>query len=430
MKNFIMVIFICLLIFTGCNNDKNLIYATKTEQTQQNDPLFYINQIRKDANLKTFSYNKILENSAKSHAIYSTMHKVQSHNQDENLEKFSGKTQIQRALNNGYNSTYVLENISFHGDFISSIDSLMSAIYHRFAFLHKGVDEIGFAMDKNKDFSTFVFNMGNSKLNELCKHNFSIKPNTKYVQNLCKNNQILIEHSIYEKLINPDYPPFVTFPNKFAIAYFSGEIPNPVAECQILSNPVSIEFSDTKNFVFKNFEIYKDGEKIHNTKLLNSNNDINLRLNNGQFALYSYDVFEFNKKYNVKFTYEKNGKFNEISWDFKTMTPKFDYFDVKGGENLAIYNSKTYDIFFRPKNCNDLIKNYKISSSGILEKNIDYIHPNIFRVNLKGYKNSKLTINANGKNITLVLKDGKIHKSYVFIAIICIGLSIFLFVRK
>ncbi len=51
------------------------------------------------------------------------------------------------------------------------MDGLFSAIYHRFAFLSPGIDEIGVGVTQNEqdsDKSAFVYVMGNSELNRLC----------------------------------------------------------------------------------------------------------------------------------------------------------------------------------------------------------------------------------------------------------------------
>ena len=63
---------------------------------------------------------------------------------------------------------------------------------------------------------------------------------------------------------------YVKFPDAAAVTpYFSGEIPDPFPECKITANSVSIEFGEKAGEIkFKDFEIFKDGQKIQNLHLI------------------------------------------------------------------------------------------------------------------------------------------------------------------
>lgn len=410
-RRFKFVILITALLFLGCqkdNQEKEVLIQEKAPiyQFNNDDPLKYLNKIRQDVGLKELSLNDQLNRAAYNHANYLTIHKIISHDESPLNKYFSGVTQSDRAINAGYNSRVVVENISYNTSYKNSIDSLMSAIYHRFGFLEIGIDEIGMGEYKDGNFGNYVFDMGYSKLDERCLQGNSI--NSGYLAiNVCKNMNIKIPMDYVQNILHPMYKLYTTFPmNLPSLAYFSGEIPDPVPECKILSNPVSITFNDNRKIEFVKFEIFKDGSKIEHTKLITAQNDVNRKFKQNQYALFSYEPFEFGKEYEAKFTYKMNGMQEHINWNFTTMTPKYPYFDAKNKDRLSIKNDQTYDIFFRPKDCNDIMGTYEITTTDIISKKIEFVSANMLRVTLNGYKSGKAIFLYNGKTITLILSNG------------------------
>lgn len=372
------------------------------------EPLSYINNIRSKSNLNTFTNNSILDTAALNHAKYVILNNEISHDEDRNKPYFTGITPIDRANSVGYNSA-VLENLSFNAhDVKSSIDGLMSAIYHRFAFLNYEFDEIGIANFSDGKNNSYVYEIGNSKLENFCSSNSSDSGDGKFILGVCKNKQLRIKYEKYENFKNLALTPYVFYPNdEPTLAFFSNEVPDPMPECKIMANPISIEFNKNTNKIeMIDFEVFEDDKKLQNTKILTKKNDPNLRLNDKQFVLFSKDVFKFGKNYTAKFSYKQDNQNKEIKWNFSTQTPKYDYFIVKNGDSLSLSPDKFYDIFLEPDDCNDLIEKYELSYSFMNKPEVSNPFANTLRVKLSGEKNAKLQIKINNsKVINLYLNE-------------------------
>lgn len=121
------------------------------------DPLSYINNVRAKTGLNQLSQNEILNTSALNHAKYVVANEAMSHDETAGRAGFTGENPSKRAFYAGYNAV-VRENLSYNsGDLKSAIDGLLSAIYHRFAFLDFASDEIGIGyFEHDKKAVTFL----------------------------------------------------------------------------------------------------------------------------------------------------------------------------------------------------------------------------------------------------------------------------------
>ncbi|MSN96612.1 CAP domain-containing protein [Campylobacter sp. FMV-PI01] len=400
-------LFLIAILFSSCKEDKNL--KTPLEPTSgvtYTDPISYLNSIRMTSNLNILSKNEILSISALNHAKYTYENKIESHDESPNLAFFTGQTPKDRAFYVGYNSQ-ISENLSINNiDAINSIDNLMSAIYHRFGFLDFSIDEIGWAEYGDDKGKNYVYNMGNSKFENFCKNRISDKGYGKFYTNICKDVKISIHEDKfkYYKILN--LTPYIVYPNSNNTkAFFSREIPDPMPDCKITANPVSIEFNKFKSQIkMVSFEIFEDGKKLENTRILTKSNDPNLLLNDFQFALFYLKPFKFNQKYNVLFKYIQDKEKKEISWDFTTKTPKNNYFVVKNGDSLALKPDVWYDIFIQPNDCNDVSNLYNFSYNPIQKVEFKSIDTNLISIKINGYKNFTTKIKTdNNKIINLVL---------------------------
>jgi len=88
-----------------------------------------------------------------------------AHEERAGVPEFTGELAPQRALYFGYAHEQVIENVSLGNESVAdSIADLMSAIYHRFAFLDFGIDEMGAAYAGTR----YVYNMGRKNLARVC----------------------------------------------------------------------------------------------------------------------------------------------------------------------------------------------------------------------------------------------------------------------
>ncbi len=134
-----------------------------------------INVIRQEARMTPLAYSKALTQASQNHANYLSRHvsgpsKVNLHAEKKALAGFSGEHAWERAQRIGYPSKSVKENISAgNQDGESSLDGLMSGIYHRFTFLDFLIDTIGYGVASGRsDYNSYVYNMGRKDMEKLC----------------------------------------------------------------------------------------------------------------------------------------------------------------------------------------------------------------------------------------------------------------------
>nr|WP_314996510.1 CAP domain-containing protein [uncultured Campylobacter sp.] len=409
----------CAFFLAGCDilggqgKDSALKSAKQPEFSfvPDSDAVSYLNEYRRGSGLSSLKQNQILSQAAKNHADYSAQNEYMGHDETAGRAKFSGADPVSRAIAAGYKSRHILENIAYKNDFKEAVDGLFSAIYHRFAFLNLSVDEVGYALASKDKFNAFVFEMGNSRLNAFCARGASDTGAGRFYTNVCADKNLKIKDDKFDNFTGSSKP-FVKFPGSTAVTpYFSGEIPDPFPECKITANPVSIEFNvNAGEIKFKDFEIFKDGKKLQNLHVITSKNDVNSKFSKGQFAAFAREVFDFGAQYEAVFSYEQanaqstGAQVKQIKWSFKTKTPQNPYFDARDGDMLGVDAGKTYEIFFRPKDCNDLMTRYVYKVSGFAEAQIKQSGTNTLSVKLKGLAGDTLSITAGSTSVKVRLK--------------------------
>ena len=409
----------CAFFLSGCDilggqgKDSALKSAKQPEFSfvPDSDAVSYLNEYRRGSGLSSLKQNQILSQAAKNHADYSAQNEYMGHDETAGRAKFSGADPVSRAIAAGYKSRHILENIAYKNDFKEAVDGLFSAIYHRFAFLNLSVDEVGYALASKDKFNAFVFEMGNSRLNAFCAKGASDTGAGRFYTNVCADKNLKIKDAKFDNFTGSSKP-FVKFPDATAVTpYFSDEIPDPFPECKITANPVSIEFNANAGEIkFKDFEIFKDGKKLQNLHVITNKNDVNSKFSKGQFAAFAREVFDFGAQYEAVFSYEQanaqsaGAQVKQIKWSFKTKTPQNPYFDARDGDVLGVDADKTYEIFFRPKDCNDLMTRYSYKASGFMTPTVAQSGTNTLSVKLKGLAGDTLSIMAGSTSVKVRLK--------------------------
>jgi len=126
--------------------------------------LDYLNDLRQQAGMQPFVHHPQLQQSAQHHADYLAINRQWGHTQLPGRQGFTGAVPMERMLKAGYNNRHGSENVSSHLGSVSpkkSIDGLMSAIYHRFAFLSFEHDQLGIGYASENNFHSYVYNLGN-----------------------------------------------------------------------------------------------------------------------------------------------------------------------------------------------------------------------------------------------------------------------------
>lgn len=185
---------------------------------QRSEGLHYLNQLRRATGLIPLQREPILETGAQNHAKYLIENDQLRHEQRTTDKNFTGLTSADRAIYTGYRSNFVTENISTDNrDYKASIDTLFSAIYHRFAFLDFQIDQIGIGILQNptqRSKIAYVYNMGLSSIHTLCGGD-TFQDHGKYIYSICKDKMYKI--NIQKYLIG--FLPQILFQNRYTSKY-------------------------------------------------------------------------------------------------------------------------------------------------------------------------------------------------------------------
>jgi hypothetical protein len=114
----------------------DVLYETMEART-------YLNSIRKLMKMQRLAENKQLKSAAQAHADYLVLNDESAHEEIMAHKNFTGITPVERAFHAGYASSQLSENLSTKNhNARTSVDGLLSAIYHRFGFLYDGEEEV------------------------------------------------------------------------------------------------------------------------------------------------------------------------------------------------------------------------------------------------------------------------------------------------
>jgi len=273
---------------------------------EQEDALAYLNNIRANVGLPIFHNNKHLQQATLNHELYlndvveeygvNTTHYEDNENYPS--EYFTGRLPTDRANYAGYSGVYAGDVISFSNDnIISSIDTLLTAIYHRKALLWNDTNEIGIGGTQN-DFA-FPHLMGKKENRESFLSAISTDV-TLYPYNGQDNFQ-------------------TTF-----LAH--GESPDPMPDVdEDMGNPIYVGFNPyyhiNSNIKMTSFKLYDENDnEIECYEVLDKSNDPSPLhfFKDGQYALFAKEPLEEGKKYKAIFRYTEDGQSKEIEWEFTT----------------------------------------------------------------------------------------------------------------
>ena len=385
-----------------------LIFDLFALNLSKNDAIDYLNTLRTKAGLSVLLQNQILEDAAQNHANYLSDVGIFGHYEDNiaNPSKYyTGDTASQRGEYAGWRGAYYLENLSYKQNGVeASIDSLMSAIYHRYAFLNNNIDSIGIGIDESLIFN---YNMANSLINELCFTD-SYSGNSSSYSGVCSDSSFKVEKNLYNLTLNSlaqNSPNFIIWPPSDSIdipTVFFEESPDPLPNHSVSGYPISIEFNDymylNSNISINSFKIYDEANnEITNTLLMDESNDPNLKHDKYQFSLFPLERLAWNHRYRVELDYKIDGLDNLKVWYFKTKDLGYSLYQLATGETLRIKSDITYALYFPPLDVDDIFNGVSSSCSASLSQ-LEIYDRNTILVSLSGsngeYCNFDLTKNG------------------------------------
>jgi hypothetical protein len=342
--------------------------------------LDYLNSIRTATGLIKFKHNVALEKAASSHAKYLILNQVYGHYEKSVHIGYTGSTPSQRVIKAGYPSTFVMENLSINPvDQVKSVDTLLSAIYHRFVFLDLDKDEIGIgsykAKRKRRKNSAYVYNLGSEGIATLCKQNFMMESGKYYMQKICKDSDKMIPQSLVKNI-----KASVQRRNKDIVLYpyngqhniwpaFYNESPDPLPYYDVSGFPVSVQFNTLhyRNIQLNSFRLYETvGTELKKTKILQHNNDHNHLFTKFQFALMPLNRLEFSTSYTAVFDAIVDGKRIEKRWEFRTTDLKDKLYTIREDRtNITLTKGSSIVIYIVPGSKKNIVRSYR--TSGDLE---------------------------------------------------------------
>ena len=380
-------------------------------QEQKHQAYKYLNRIREAIGLSTLKNNSNLTKAAQGHANYLVANKESSHFEKKGFKNFIGERLVDRTLVSDYKSTTVSENLSTNiKDAKDSIKELFSAIYHRLDFLSPKIDSVGIgvAQDKNQTSNNaFVYVMGNSNLEELCRGK-SFNVNDKYYFNLCKDKNLRVPKDIYDNSINSlkmFSTKIICYPydnQKDVSPVFYEESPDPLPNMSVSGFPISVEFNDYyfKDVKVKSFKLFDINNNLVKSIFMDKNSDPNRLFKANQYALFPLNRLEFNSEYRVELKYIADGKEFTKEWKFKTIKPKGRIHKIPENEaTLYLTKNSDYILYFPPKNGKDLMKDIVFPS----DLNIDFFDHNTIQIG--AIKDSdEFTIKSDTRKIHIVVQ--------------------------
>jgi len=339
--------------------------------------LDYLNTLRTKAGLPMFSANTALYQAAQNHSDYLQEHNTTGHSEDSSLSGYTGNTIQERVTNTGYTHLFLGENVSSFssGDYKRSIDNLFSAIYHRFAFLHLELDEIGIGI--SADATKYTYDLGNKALYTLCLQ--SNLTTTSYYQP-CTDNSIRVDSQAYLNAfadIKAASDDLILWPAKQSDdipPVFYEESPDPLPFHSVTGYPVSVEFN-AKTFtippVVTSFTLEDENENLQNELIvMDENNDPNGHFSSYQHALFPERRLEWGSIYYANLDYSANGNSATERWCFQTQTleNKVDkVYRIEGDNNvtLTVVSGQTYALYVVPNNTNDTLGVFSVGYTSL-----------------------------------------------------------------
>jgi hypothetical protein len=354
-----------------------------------------------------FAANKQLEAASNNHAMYLTKNNIFSHYESTQYQGFTGLLPADRAVFAGYAQRDVGENISSTNVSVqNSIDTLFSAIYHRFAFLSFDYDEVGIGFSQSGSYSyenVYNYTMGISPLRLLCEDAGGVEESS-YYNGICQDNSIKIGLKAYNNIFainknkNPD---FVLWPSdgmEEIPPVFYEESPDPLPECSVSGYPISITFNPLKSgdIMIDSFRLYDaKNNALTEVKLLDKKEDPNSKFTDKEFALFPMKRLDWDSRYHVEIAYHDSGVAKHKTVDFKTASLPYPMQTVvKKGVVLKASINQTMMFYLPPSHCNDTLSTF--STTGVAAE-IAFYDANTIMITAKS--EGKLEVfPSNGRN--------------------------------
>ena len=124
---------------------ENAVTSFPSVSDEQKKALEYVNAFRQSVGLSPLSINYSLNAAANAHTNYMILNSRTTHDELQGNRGYSGGTPFNRAKSYGYNGIAIAENVSSgFNDLTKALHELISAPYHRLAWLNPYAQDFGY----------------------------------------------------------------------------------------------------------------------------------------------------------------------------------------------------------------------------------------------------------------------------------------------
>ncbi len=347
---------------SSCNS------ALPSDKNSTNYALYYLNRLRCYIGEDNLTLNSNLSNAALNHSKYmNETQEVGHYESNSNALNYTGYSPSDRVNNAVYNNTFIGENVSAgQGNYKESINGLMSAIYHRFGFLHLNINEIGIG----KDSYFYTYDLG---------------------ENGSTNSpEVVIWPPKDAKNISP---------------VFFEESPDPLPDYSVSGYPVSVEFKNSATVdAFSLSDA--NSNNIGLITLMYKDNDPNNHFTDKQFAIFPKYRLDWGSKYYAHLQYKQNGTTYTKDWCFSTTSLNYyanrAYIIDSSNDtiNLNIKSDESYAIYLKPRDKDDIYNGYSVTYT-VSNLNINLIDGNTIYIKASGNSGNYVNIELKkGSDVT------------------------------
>lgn len=354
----------------------------------------YLNELRTQAGLPAFHSNSRLDQAAMSHARYISATLPAGHLQSPGHALFSGETPADRAFRSGYMSAVVTENFSVgQANARQSINGLMSAIYHRLAFLDFSKNELGIGIDTYQAGLSFVYLMGNNQLDRYCRAKTA---GDRQVSDdpLCRAD------TPYDGIAAEELPPdtgrelpnFIVWPpegERSVPTAFYEEIPDPLPDYRVSGYPVSVQVNPFRyeHVRFKQFRLFEHAadREVLPARQIKKELDPHQQFSTFQIALFPLNRLKWNTVYRAEIQFQADGRPIHKTWRFQTEKTAHPVFVIQGqDEILKLLSGRPYLIHVPARRDLPYIRELRWESMSGMTTDVSWLDRNTIRVRLAG----------------------------------------------
>lgn len=420
-----LLLLLMLLSSCGGGGTSNPILPANPNVQNNNSPiptgqtgatLTHLNTLRAQAGLPAYVSNTQLQTSATAHSNYLYTHNLMGHGENPVNSGFTGINASDRAKFAGYSISSVSENISYNSDSGEElIDDLMTAVYHRMSLLDFDKDEIGIGLLQQTKtntgalWSVLTTNSGLKGFNDLCVTGGDYFQTGSWY--LCADSLTKVSTTRYDQIhasLRAQSSDVVVWPaaNSIVPPAFYEESPDPLPECSVSGNPISVQvnpgLNSQINLLPNTFTLKEKTSQsavpiirtLSNVMAQPDTNASSWQTNNIKwFAAFPTSRLNWGTTYQASIDYVFSGNTLTKIWEFTTQTlPAVSFTIAQGTSSISAVGHSQLVLYFPPGDCTASASQVSTSAAGTSPNvALQYIDPHTLMLTTSGV--TRVTVN-------------------------------------